>query len=396
MTRAMTRRGLVGGIAALGMAAALLAGCDSGQGSAYQTPALSCPTDGNKPLTLVVGARANSPQPTIPAQIQTLIYDAAIGKQPIQVLRLDGQPTAALTATFATNGQNPQIRKADLQNFLRQTDAVITGLQPKAPQADVLGALSLAAQSTPEGGTIVLMDAGIPTTGPLDYQDQNMFGADPAEVTAFLGSQGLLPQLAGKSVVLVDVGYTADPQGALPQNLRTQVIDLWTAVAKAAKATCVANPPTPEPPRTSITTSVPVSVVRLPAPPMFTDCGTTVLSDNGSVGFVVGTPTFRDPGAAQTTLRALATLLSNHTQRVTLTGSTSSEGDPAANQTLSENRAAAVKAVLVRMGIADSRIQTVGVGSTGPNHVPDMTPSGVLIPSAAEQNRAVIVNLTCQ
>lgn len=392
----MTRRKLIGGIAAVGIVAALLSGCDNNQGLTSQSLPMSCPTNGNKPLTLVVGARANSPQPTIPAPIQALIIDAAIGKQPIQVIRLDGQPTAALTATFATNGQNPQIRNADLQNFVRQTDAVIAGLQPKVPQADVLDALSLAGQSTPEGGTIVLMDSGIPTVGPLSYLNQNMFGANPSDVTTFLGSQGLLPQLSGKSVVLVNVGYTAGPEPSLPQNLRSQVIDLWTAVAKVAKASCVINPSTPEPPRTSITTSVPVAVVQLPAPPSFSDCGTTVLSDSGSVGFVVGTATFRDPQAAQVTLRTLASILINHTQRATLTGSTSSEGDPGANQALSENRAAAVKAVLVQMGVAASRINAVGVGSTGPNHVPDMTPGGVLIPAAAEQNRAVTVTLVCQ
>jgi outer membrane protein OmpA-like peptidoglycan-associated protein len=392
----MTRHRLVGSIAAVGVIAALLSGCDNNQGFTYQNLSSPCPVDGRQPLTLIVGARANSPQPTIPADVQTLIHDAAISNKPIEVIRLDGQPSTVTTATFATNGQNPQIRQTDLQNFEQRLDTIIGGLQPKAPQADVLAALSVAGQSTRAGGTIVLMDSGVPTVGPLSYQDQNMFGANPSDVTAFLSAQHLLPQLAGKSVVLVNVGYTADPQPALPQNLRTQVIGLWTAVAKAAKATCVIDPSTPQPPRTAVNTAVPVAVVPLPAPPTFSDCGTTVLSDSGSVGFVVGTANFRDPNAAQATLQTLATMLEGHTQRVKLTGSTSSEGDPGTNQVLSEHRAVAVKGVLVHLGIADSRITAVGVGSNGPNHVPDMTSGGVLIPAAAEQNRAVTVTLTCQ
>jgi outer membrane protein OmpA-like peptidoglycan-associated protein len=386
---------MVGGMVALSAFAAVLAGCDTGQGFAYQSVPMSCPANGNRPLTLVIGARANSPRPDLPASILTLVHDAAAGGQQIQVIRVDGRPTTALTATFATHGQNSQIRDHDLQNFVSQTEQFVAGLQPKVPQADVLSALSLAGQITPGGGTIVLMDSGIPTTGPLSYLNQNMFGASPTDVTTFLQAQGLMPDLSGRSVVLVDIGDTADPQSPLPKNLQTQVVNLWTAVANQAHATCVSLPPTAFA-RTSINTAVPVALVQLPPPPSFPDCGTTVLSDSGAVGFVVGTANFRDPSAAQATLGSLAQILIGHTQRVTLTGSTSSEGSADTNQTLSENRAGAVKEILVRSGVDPSRIATVGVGSHGPNHVTDMTPNGVLIPAAAAQNRSVTVTLACQ
>jgi outer membrane protein OmpA-like peptidoglycan-associated protein len=147
--------------------------------------------------------------------------------------------------------------------------------------------------------------------------------------------------------------------------------------------------------RTSVSTNVPVSIVQLPKPVKWNACGTTVLGDAGSVGFVVGESTFRDHGSATTTLTTLAGQLAGNEDQATLTGSTSSEGSPAANQVLSVQRAQAVANVLEGLGVAPSRITVQGVGSTGPNHIQDMTPQGVLIPSAAEHNRSVTVTVYC-
>ena len=41
-------------------------------------------------------------------------------------------------------------------------------------------------------------------------------------------------------------------------------------------------------------------VVKPPAQPVFSDCGTTVLKNNSPVGFVVGTADFRSASGAKT------------------------------------------------------------------------------------------------
>jgi outer membrane protein OmpA-like peptidoglycan-associated protein len=57
-------------------------------------------------------------------------------------------------------------------------------------------------------------------------------------------------------------------------------------------------------------------------------------------------------------------------------------------------RADAVKALLVDMGVPAERIDTRGVGTNHPDHVPDLTEDGVLLPGPAAQNRAVFVTAT--
>lgn len=398
MTRFAPR---IAGAALCALAGLSLAGCSflhsatadaAGRPSA---PALPCPTATGGPLTLVVGARANSPAPELPPQIQALISATAAGGQEIRVILLDGTPGPVLRAQFAFAAQNPQMYNTRLRAFVNQAEAFVQGLKPKAPQADVLGALSAAARITPPGGTVVLMDSGIPTTGPLSFQNPDMFGADASDVASFVTAKGLLPGLTGESVVFVNLGVTAAPEPQLPKNLQTQIVDLWTAVAQKGGAACVYNLPS-DYSRASVDTQVPVAVIPLPQPPVFLPCGTTTLSDSGTVGFTVGTSAFRDPAAARGAVQSLARLLIGHTQLVTLTGATSSEGGQDANKALSEQRAEAVKALLVGLGVDASRITTTGAGSDGPGHQIDLTPDGVLIPAAAEHNRSVTVDLTCR
>ncbi|RSM64703.1 hypothetical protein DMB66_18830 [Actinoplanes sp. ATCC 53533] len=383
-------------LAASTMAAGSFFSCDGGGAFPPEPVSIKCPAAAHQgqAITLVVGARANSPAPGLPDEVQGLIREAAKNSKQVQIVRVDGEPTVALDATFKTDGNNPDIRDRELRTFLDQVSGYGKTLKPKKPQADVLTALTVAARSTPANGTIVVIDSGIPTIGPLSFTNPEMFTADPKEVVEFLGSEKLMPDLDKRNVVLVGLGDTADPQPALPENLHKQVTDLWTTIAEKAGAGCVYALKSAAT-RTAVPTDVPVSVVALPKPPVFPECGTTVLTDSSPVGFTVDTADFRDPKGARATLKQLATRMAGHSQRVQLTGTTSSEGSDAANQDLSERRADAVEDVLVDLGVAQSRISARGAGEHYPGRVRDTTAEGTLIPSAAVRNRSVVVKLSC-
>ena len=102
-------------------------------------------------------------------------------------------------------------------------------------------------------------------------------------------------------------------------------------------------------------------------------------------------------GAADLTPRAMATLdvlgraltsaqLAAYNFKIA--GHTDTVGDPATNQTLSEQRAAAVKTYLeAKFGISDSRLQAVGLGESDP-----VVPTPPNTPSQANR-RVQIINL---
>jgi outer membrane protein OmpA-like peptidoglycan-associated protein len=345
-------------------------------------------------LTLVVGARANTPKPVVPPEIRGLVVEAAKQSSRIQVIRIDGAPSVALDAMFRTNGKNDEIRQRELDNFTARTLAVVSGLKPKVPEADVLGALTAASHATPEGGTIVLLDSGLATKGQLSFLDSDMFGARSDDAVKYLQSQHLMPNLTGRSMVLAGLGLTADPQPPLDENLRTRVNALWHAIAAKAGAACVHDLDTADR-RPSVDTNIQVTLVQLPPTPSFTPCGTTVLADSDTVGFLPDKAIFRDPSAARATLQDLADQLRNGKQRVTLTGTTATDGTEQYRNTLSLLRAGAVKDVLVSLGVAADQITPVGAGSHGPNHINDLAADGSLLPGPAAHNRSVVVTLAC-
>jgi outer membrane protein OmpA-like peptidoglycan-associated protein len=381
---------------ALGAVLALLplTGCQDA-GFSVEPVDLACPSQPGGPVTLAVGARANSAAPVLPPPIVDLVREAAKQSQTVSIVRVDGSPTVSFQGTFRTDAANDVARTSELDQFVRDVQNRVAALRPKAPEADVLAALGEAARITPAGGTVVLIDSGLQTTGQIRFQDPGTFGADPSEFVTYLRARSLMPALADRSVVLVGLGNTAEPQPALDAGLRARVTALWQTVVQAAGASCVEIVDTAAG-RTSVDTDIPVTLVALPSVPPFQPCGETVLRDGDTVGFLPDQAVFRDPVAARVTLQDLATLVINGRQEVELIGTTATAGPSEEGRVqLSRQRAEAVKSVLVELGVPAERITTVGAGTSWPDRVPDLAPDGSLIPWAAAQNRSVIVRLSC-
>lgn len=373
--------------AALGLS---LAGCG---GHPAAGPFLGCAPAG-APLAMAVGARANSPSPDISAE-GALINGAARARKRITLIRIDGSPQPAYGGAFTTTDTTSGAVQNDLNTYLARIEAVFTGpIHARAGGADVLGALTMAAQSTSPGGNVVVIDSGLQTVAPLDFRKGGLLAASPGDVVTFLRKQHLLPDLNGRHVILAGFGNTAAPQPRLDLAQRRNVADIWRQIALAAGAACVRldTHPNGSP---AVTGVPPVAIVPVPKPPTIRACGTTILNADNHVNFVANKAIFIDPGGARATLAQLADKLRNGGQRVELIGSTATWGPVESRIVLSERRAAAVKRELVSLGIAASRIHTQGDGSSWPGRVPDIGAGGVLLPGPAAADRAVIAQLTC-
>ena len=78
-----------------------------------------------------------------------------------------------------------------------------------------------------------------------------------------------------------------------------------------------------------------------------------------------------------------------HVQKISIEGHASDEGDDAYNLTLSKARAEAVRAYLVKKGVAADRLSATGYGETRPLVANDS-------PASREKNRRVEFNITKQ
>lgn len=386
-------------LAAVLLAAGLLAACSSTSAqpaaSTWTPKPDGCPAAAGKPVTLVVGARMGSQRPQLPDPIPAMIEQAMAAGQKVQLIRLDGEPSVVTTVQPSLTATNTAKRENDLKIAEKRFFEAVATLQPKAPEADVLGALTEAGGVTDEGGTVVVVDSGIATAGQLTFRAKAMFGADPKDVTDSLFAQHQLPKLSKMSVVLVGLGKTAEPQAELDHAQQEHIAAIWQAVAARADAACTAVVPG-QTHRDRFDTTVPVTTVDLPSDPPVNPCGTTVYDDSSAVGFVADQATFRDPDAAQRTLKQLVDKVSGQPVTMKLIGNTSSAGTSEPDRVaLSQQRAQAVKAVLVRLGVPDGRITAEGDGSTGKYHAADRTANGSLDPVKATANRSVVVETSC-
>lgn len=390
-------------VLAAGLLLAMISGCggdDPAPAPQGQPRPPAAPSDcglPTGPVAVAYGARANTPDPRLPGALSDLIHRSLDAGHEVSAIRLDGSPARDFSATFESTAGNSDGREAQLERFRAKVDTAFGKVRAERPEADVLAALSLAARSVPgTDGTVILADSGVQTTPPLDFRDGALLAAEPADVATFLRKSRLLPDLTGRTVALVGIGNTVAPQQTFDQRTHDNLIAIWKAVATAAGARCVAvfNQPGGSAPRTGELPAV-TTVAPPPEPTPTGLCARTVLRNSGKVGFLPNKAVFVDPAAAQSTLAAMAPDMIRLHQRITLIGTTATDGTPAGRRRLSLQRAEAVKKVLVNLGVPADRIETLGVGTDWPDHVPDIGPNGVLLPGPAAKNRSVIVQPSC-
>jgi outer membrane protein OmpA-like peptidoglycan-associated protein len=351
------------------------------------------------PLVIAVGNHANQPTPTLPADVQEALLRAAYHGRPISIVRVDGAPTSLGTETFRSDAKNDERFRQDLADFLGGVAGAAANAKAVKPEADPLDAIALAADAAGTGGTVILIDSGLQTVAPLDFDQPGLIDADPADIADFLSSTNELPHLAGDRFITVGIGYTAPPQAGLTIADRDNLTAIWAAIAAKAGAECEgaiagggSDAATKGLPAVTPIAIVPPTNPTLPAP---TSCQPVSIRDSGVLRFQPDLARFVDASGAKSALQQLADEISGQRLTVTLTGTTSSAGGDGSNDAsrvkLSVDRANAVRAVLIADGVPAASITTRGAGDVFDGFVTDRDGNGDLIPALAARNRQVIV-----
>jgi len=359
--------------------------------AACSDPPQPCSTVAKAGLAVAVGGRANSPEPVVPDRVGTLIDKAVTDGTGIDIIRVDGRPSIACAMSFKSDAANPVARADDLNRFKRQARGAVNATRAKEPEANPLQALTLAAAAAGPRGTVVLLDSGVQTVAPLDFKVQGLLDADPEAVVRALSSDGYLPDLNGYTVVLAGIGYTAAPQSPLDDRRRANLVRIWEKIASAAGATVetVTSPNTAAAldnmPTVSPVAVPPTDVIRI-------GCNTeSILSNDGTVGFLPDSTTFVNGGLARRALAEFAAFLKqNRDAQARLVGTVAHYGTDLGDGGLSRLRAQRVRDVLIDLGADGGRIVAHGAG-WGPFPTKGAPPS----PADDPRNRRVVVTITC-
>ena len=359
--------------------------------SACTTAATPAGTGG---LAVIVGGHSNMPRAAVAGKVAAARDRAVSTDATVAILVADGAPFVLQAGRLQARSSNSEIQQRDREQNRTMIDTDVLNARARTRETNLLGALDLAAReisSAPGDHTIVALDSGLSTVAPLDFTQPGLLDSDPTELATSLKNARELPDLTGDAVVFQGLGDTAAPQEKVGRPQRVSLIDIWTAIARAAGARDVRIE---ESPLVGAPTSglPPVTPVRLGTG--LTCSGSVVTLTGGDVAFQADSAVFKDGAAAKALVMPIAKQLQDAHVTATLTGTTANVGAKPGQRDLSEQRARAVAALLVDLGVPADRLTSFGRGSDFPGYVPDHDAAGNLIPAAAAMNRKVTIELS--
>lgn len=377
-----------------------LTGCGS-QTASEEDSGLAAVCCAIAPTANSQGLNMNSPL------VQDTIYDTILDYGYISVVVIDGNPELAAADSYDIDPQYKKASKEKLKTDARSNAAnLLTFMENQVAddaQVDYLEGLRMAVRSLSslegyDSRTIVVIGTGLSTQGILNFQN-NLLSAEPDAVIDLLEEKDEIPDFTGITVVWQQMGDVAAPQQSLSQTQRKCLQAIWGGIVERGGGTFVyndimANPVDPA-------ASYPkVDTIELPAetPVGFDEemfnaeaedlLGGPLTLTEEQVSFVPDKAAYLDEEEAIATIRPIAEYLAaNDKIKVLLAGCTAGDEDSDYTMTLSQERADAVRNTLIRLGVDESRIVAVGLGSGDPWHVYGAGYEG----SIASGNRKVVL-----
>jgi outer membrane protein OmpA-like peptidoglycan-associated protein len=322
------------------------------------------------PENVVVAASAttNEPDPVLAAPDRALLRDAGAASARAAAFVVDPDTGQAHEVSLAPRRADGAVdygpaRDSELAANVKRVQQLV-GQQAATRPFDLLYMIAQAVRVISHPGTLIVLSSGLSTAGGFDLR-QVGWGANPHGAAVALRRRGLLPNLAGWRVVFSGLGDTAGRQPAPPLPQRTELTRYWLAICQVAgAASCTLDAVTrPDPGPRSMT---PVPIVKFP-------WVTSIRGPHGRSRTTVPADEFfafnsaRLLPGANTVLGPLAAKARSQHLRVTITGYASPDGGTAPyNLALSAERAKAVQARLIALGIpARQIVKAVGLGTAG-------------------------------
>lgn len=297
-----------------------------------------------------------------------------------------GRTRSVFDESLAGDGANDLQRKMDQSKKLAKVANAYRAASSDEGTSDPMRAFvdldSRLDQVAHDGVSVVVFGQAIPKTAPFDLTDAETLRNPSASVNAALRVTDL--DCRGWTVYLIG----AAP--GLSAGSETNVRDAWSMLLQGCGGSLrVYSPELSEFPAQGSN----VNPIKAESDEGLPIEQAAVLSDS-EVGFKPDSAEFRDRDHAAELLSKYANYLAaDPTHSLQVTGTTSSDGDESGRLTLSEQRAEAVKALLVQLGASNEQVNTKGVGTRYAGFTDDRRADGSLDPDLAIKNRNVLITV---
>lgn len=381
------------------LAIAMVTGCTSSNDATEAEKAAVCYVLANTANSQ--GLNLNSPM------VQDTVYETIRNYGYISVVNADGVPDIVFASSFDIDDRyksaSPERLDMDARSKTTNLIAGMQGVIATDPEVDYLAALNLAVRSLAslegyDSKTIVVIGAGLSTSGVLNFQN-NLISANPNTIVELLKEKNEIPNFTGITVYFQQLGDVAAPQQALTSAQRNALQQIYGGIVEAGDGTFVYNDIIANPVNEG--TSYPaVTPVDLPADTPISFEPDILESNEGDdvfaepvvlteeqVTFIGDKAEYLHPEETENVLKPIADFLLSNDITILLCGTTAGDTNSAYTMELSQARANAVKQTLVDFGVDPSRIIAVGLGSTDAWHVYGIPTSD----KAASCNRKVVL-----
>ena len=343
--------------------------------------------DDKEAVAIVIGNHACSQELNLNvSDIQTSVESAVESYGFVSVISVDGKPELVAGNTYDIPDQAKNASKSKLKSDAKAKSGAILSELSKVvaddQEVDTLEAirqatLSFAYVSGDCDKTILIMDTGLSTTGVLDFRN-NLLNADPQALADELYSRHEIPDLTGITVKWWYIGNVSYPQENLSAGQKEKLVKIWKAVIEKGGGVFIAYD-MPASDKVSNDNLPKVSVVELSAEPPIVYESSKLEKDDllaepialteEVISFIPDSDEFLDETKAKDTVQPIAAALKEDQRRILIIGCTAGDNNSEFAIQLSESRASAVKRLLFEMGVDETKMTAIGMGSSDPWHI---------------------------
>lgn len=347
------------------------------------------------------GLNLNSPL------IYDTVYTTIRNEGYIAVVNADGNPDIVYANSFELDDRYQFASKDKLDmEAATSTTNLISGMQSVIaddPEIDYLASLQQAVRaiSSLEGydsKSIIVVGTGLSTAGDNLNFCNNLLSAEPEVIINLLKEKSEIPDFRELKVYWQQMFDVASPQKELNSAQKNKLREIYAGIVEAGGGTFIYNDIVATPVNENIEYP-PVTPVDLPSdtpisfePEIFESSKINVLKEpmiltEKMITFIGDKSEYLNPDNVVATLQPIADYLVNNDTTILLCGCTAGDTNGSYAIKLSEDRAEAVKSTLVQLGVDESRIICIGLGSSDPWHIYGVGYDG----EAASSNRKVVV-----
>ena len=309
---------------------------------------------------------------------------------------------------------NKELWQSSINEQAKEVVSDIDTAVPDSSESNMLAALQTAVdvleflESSYDGNVtkeIIIFDTGLSTSGALNFligdaykllfskgkisEDENSMNA-VASLIQDLDSHAELPRLNDITVKWFGIGTVAAPQDDLTQLQITNLQYIWQELLHACGANTQESKNDTDSYFQTALTTLPQSYDYSVTPVIFWP-DAEIKIPTQKLGFQKNSAEFKSLDEAMDILKPYANNLANYPdQEILIVGTTANDHKDNLYPTLSEDRAQAVRKILIELGISKERIKVLGLGYKSPWYKQEWN-EGVFDEQIAAENRAVYI-----